>query len=165
MGKKRKAREKARVQARAELDGEAPDTRQIAARLWSVTLQLHRWLAHANHQTGITGPRLSALSSLVHGGPRTMGALAADEGIRAPSTTRLVSALETEGLVERGPDPRDGRHVIVRATERGAARLWDGSDRRIDALARLLEGEPPTALATVDGAMGILEHAIRATRG
>ncbi len=40
-----------------------------------------------------------------------------------PGLSRKVARLENEGLVERLPDPRDGRGVLVRLTRSGRAAL------------------------------------------
>jgi DNA-binding MarR family transcriptional regulator len=40
-----------------------------------------------------------------------------------PGLSRKVARLEEEGLVERQPDPRDGRGVLVRLTRAGRAAL------------------------------------------
>ncbi|MBO9578121.1 MAG: MarR family transcriptional regulator [Microbacteriaceae bacterium] len=52
-------------------------------------------------------------------GPHTLGAIAMRERVSAPAMTRTVNRLERSGLVERLPDPDDGRHVLVRLAEGG----------------------------------------------
>ncbi len=42
-----------------------------------------------------------------------------NERVTAPSMTRLVTAMEADGLVERIPSAQDGRKVFVRITTRG----------------------------------------------
>ena len=59
---------------------------------------------------GLTPARLSALSVIVFGGPQSLGALAAAEGVAGPTMTRIVDGLVAAGLAERRPDPgTDGR--------------------------------------------------------
>lgn len=93
----------------------------------------------------MTGPRLSALSVVVFGGPITLGDLAAAEQVRPPTMTRLVAALEAGGLVRREHDPDDGRVVRLRATAKGQAVLRQGRDRRVRRLAT-----PIAALSTAE---------------
>jgi DNA-binding MarR family transcriptional regulator len=52
--------------------------------------------------------------------------------------TRLVAALEAEGLVTRQADPADGRVSRVRATARGHNLLAAGRARRVASLADAL---------------------------
>jgi len=59
--------------------------------------------------------------------------LAAALGCSRPAATQLVDRLEREGLVERLPDPHDGRAKVLRLTERGrqhvglAAQAFEGT--------------------------------------
>lgn len=52
-----------------------------------------------------------------------MGAIADGLLNRASDTTRLVDRLVKDGLVERMPNPKDRRGVLVRATPAGRARF------------------------------------------
>jgi DNA-binding MarR family transcriptional regulator len=65
---------------------------------------------------GITPSQLSALAVIDRRGPLTLGELAAIEQVQPPSVSRIVGALEGEGLVEREVDDRDRRAVLVRVT-------------------------------------------------
>lgn len=71
---------------------------------------------------------------LVFGGPRTIGQLAAAEHVTPPTMTRLVAAMEREGLVARDADVNDGRVVLVNATPEGRRLLLRGRDRRLEVL-------------------------------
>lgn len=62
---------------------------------------------------------LSVLDTLALGGPRRLTELARTEQISQPGLTQLVTRLERDGLVERRPDPADGRAVLVHITENG----------------------------------------------
>src|SRR5512144_459051 len=96
------------------------DRAAIADRLHSLAIHLLRRVARSDQEGGVTGPRLSVLSVLVlGGGPRTMGELAAAEHVRPPTMTRLVQAMQAEGLVARAPAPHDARVVRIRATRAG----------------------------------------------
>src|SRR6266542_3566020 len=57
----------------------------------------------------ITASQFSALSSISHYGPITLGKLASVERLRPPTVTRMVSALEESGLVQRRADTDDRR--------------------------------------------------------
>jgi len=97
---------------------------------------------------------------LVLGGARTIGELAAAEQVRAPTMTRIARALEEEGLVEREPDPDDGRRVRLSATAKGKRVLWRGRERRIERLAELLGRLSAEDVATIRAAAELVEAAL-----
>ena len=107
---------------------------------------------------GVSGPKLSALSVLVFGGPSTLGALADAEHVRLPTISRLVDELAREGLVVRGGKPDDRRAVVVKATPRGRELLEEGRRLRMVQLAGHLARLTARELATVGRAVGILER-------
>src|SRR5436190_22891048 len=133
---------------------------ELAARIHSAALHLLRRLAQEDRASGVTPARLSALSVLVFGGERTIGALASAEGVTPPTMTRLVAGLVADGLVERSDHPTDRRAVRVRATELGRARLLAGRDRRVRALRDLLEPLNPKERRRLDQAATIVERVL-----
>jgi DNA-binding MarR family transcriptional regulator len=139
---------------------EAPQdaAERLADRLHSAAIHLLRRLRKEDAKTGLSAPRLSAMSVVVFGGPLTLGELANAEQVRPPTMTRLVSALEAEGLVTRETDPRDGRLTRIRATPKGRALLLRGRARRVALLADEVRDLPAAdrealarALATLEG--------------
>jgi DNA-binding MarR family transcriptional regulator len=130
---------------------------ELAARVHSAALHLLRRLAQEDRATGISAPRLSALSVLVFGGPRTIGALAAAEGVTPPTMTRLVAAMVADGLVERLEEPADRRVVRVQATARGRSTLLAGRDRRVATLAAMVRPLSPKERRRLDAAATIME--------
>jgi DNA-binding MarR family transcriptional regulator len=114
-----------------------------ADRLHSAAIRLLRRLRLLDDASGLSAPRLSALSVIVFRGPLTLTALAAAEQVRPPTITRLVQELERGGLVERLPDPVDRRVTRVRATAEGKRLLDAGRRARVEFLARALARLPP----------------------
>lgn len=133
----------------------------VADRLHSAALHLLRRLRTEDDALGISPPRLSALSVVVFAGPLQIGALAAAEGVAAPTMTRLVDGLERDGLVTRGPDPLDGRGVVVRATAKGTRILQRGRARRVETLARGLRTLEPAELDALVRGVDALERMLR----
>lgn len=134
----------------------------LAARVHAATLHLLRRLAQEDRATGLSGPRISALSVLVFGGPRTIGGLAAEEGVTPPTMTRLVGGLVADGLVERMPDPDDRRVVRVAATGMGRDALLAGRDRRLVALADMIAPLTPKERRRLEAAAAIIERILAA---
>src|SRR3954470_3293405 len=106
----------------------------LADRLHSAAIHLLRRLRREDDASGLPAPQLSALSVIVFGGPVTLGGLAQAEQVRPPTITKVVTALEDAGLVEREVDPDDRRVVRVKATARGTRLLQEGRERRVATL-------------------------------
>ena len=107
---------------------------QVADRLHSAAIHLLRLVRREDETSGLTAPRLSALSVVVFAGPLTLRDLAAAEGVTPPTMTRLVDGLEADGLVVRRDDPSDGRAIRIRATAKGTKLLMTARARRVAAL-------------------------------
>jgi len=132
----------------------------VAARLHSAAIQLLRRLRREDDASGLTAPRLSVLSVVVFAGPRTLGELATAEQVRPPTMTRLVAALEQQGLVRRIPDPEDGRVTRIAPTAKGRTLLLRGRGRRVSALARELRNLGQDELRTLEEAVGLIESVV-----
>src|SRR5712671_4482893 len=109
---------------------EMSKTEELADRLHSTAIHLLRQVRVQDAATGIAPARLSALSVLVFGGPVSLNGLARAEQVRPPTMSRIVDALESDGLVRRRTNEQDRRAVVIEATEKGAAILWQGRKRR-----------------------------------
>lgn len=136
-------------------------TEELASRLHSASIRLLRLLRREDEASGITGPRLSALSVIVFSGPLTMAELAAAEQVRGPTMTRVVDALVADGLAEREADAGDRRVVRVRATDRGRALLESGRRRRVRALTERLGRLADSERRALDRAAELLERVTR----
>lgn len=132
------------------------DAVATADRLHSAAIHLLRRLRAEDAASGLSAPRLSALSVLVFAGPLTMGELAAAEQVQPPTITRLVRELERDGLVARTTDPGDRRVQRVRATPRGRRLLLAGRARRVAALAADLARLAPEDRQLLDRAAVLL---------
>jgi len=116
--------------------GQAGDAHAIAERIHSAAIRLLRRLRKTDAASGLSGPKSSALSVLVFGGPQTLKDLAAAEQVRAPTMSRLVAELEAEGLATKTADRDDRRVVRIAATARGRVLLEDGRERRLEVLTK-----------------------------
>src|SRR5437868_5938952 len=77
------------------------DVADVATRLHANAIRLLRQLRREDTRTGLTPARLSALSVLVFAGPRTLRELAEAEQVTAPTMSRIVAALLSEGMITR----------------------------------------------------------------
>lgn len=80
---------------------------------------------HERGYPGITLRHIDLVPHLDAGGTRST-VLARRAGMTKQGMGKLVAELEAQGLVERMPDPADGRAQLVRFTESGQAFLATG---------------------------------------
>jgi DNA-binding MarR family transcriptional regulator len=111
---------------------------ELADRLHSTAIHLLRQVRVQDSATGLAPARLSALSVLVFGGAMSLNELAKAEQVRPPTMSRIVDALESEGLIRRTVNQQDRRAVVLEATGKGTAILWQGRKRRVKFLAKYL---------------------------
>ena len=140
----------------------ADDPHTVADRLHSAAIHLLRRLRREDDASGLSAPRLSALSVIVFAGPITLGALAAAEQVRPPTMTRVVQSLERDGLVTREAVADDARAVLIRATKLGTRLLNEGRTRRVRRLASDLAALETGELRLLARAAVLLERVTRA---
>ena len=92
---------------------------KLAEDLHRAAIYLLRTLRSSDQASGISSARLSALSVLVFGGQTSLGALARTEQVSAPTMSRLVNALEQDGLVTKKPAHNDRRLTMIAASAKG----------------------------------------------
>jgi DNA-binding MarR family transcriptional regulator len=117
----------------------------LASRLRLSVVRLNRRLRSQRTDEMVSLTQISALATLHGCGPMTPSELAASERVRPPSMTRVIAALEEEGLVSRRDHPTDGRQSIIEISPKGAQLLADeasAKERWLDKrLAELSEEE------------------------
>jgi DNA-binding MarR family transcriptional regulator len=117
------------------------DVNEVAATLRvSIGLFLRR-LRQAPAPDDLTMSEASVLVRLERGGPATSAALARLEQISPQGMGTTLAGLEARGLVQRHPDPEDGRRVLMSVTDTGSKVLWDKRNARTELLASVLSAE------------------------
>ncbi|MFD3418213.1 MarR family winged helix-turn-helix transcriptional regulator [Streptomyces decoyicus] len=89
-------------------------------------------------QGELTLPEVSVLSRLERAGSATTSDLARAEQITPQAMGMTLAGLEERGLVERRPDPADGRRVAMSMTKAGQRALRDRRSARAEQLAEAL---------------------------
>jgi DNA-binding MarR family transcriptional regulator len=133
----------------------APDA--VADAIHSAAIHLLRKIRKEDDRTGITPGRLSALSVLVFGGPMRVTDLARAEHVKPPTITRIVAALEADGLAKKISDAADRRSVRIEATRRGTRLMREGRRRRVARLGEALKELSDQDLAVLSRAAAIIE--------
>jgi len=133
----------------------------LADRLHSLAIHLLRRIRRGDDESGLSAPRLSALSVIIYRGPISLTELAKAESVTAPTMTRLVQALVRAGLVERSVDETDNRVVLLRTTAAGRQTLDVARANRLAALEELLRRLDSDEAALVERAVDALEPLFR----
>ena len=139
-----------------------PDLPALAGATRIAVGRLGRRLRQEKAEHELSDAQFGVLALLHREGPRTLGELAEAERVRPPSMTRTVGCLVDDGLVERLPDPSDGRVTRIRATALGSELVLDVRRSR-DAwlVARLRELDPAQRRLLQDAAALLREVADR----
>lgn len=132
------------------------DPLDVAARLHTAAIRLLRAVRVVDTQTGVSAPKLSALSVLTFGGPMSLSALAKAEQVRAPTMSKLVADLEAGGLVAKRADRDDKRGVRIEVTAKGRALMEEGRRRRLALLQQRLAKLSRAERAQLDEAAALM---------
>jgi DNA-binding MarR family transcriptional regulator len=138
-----------------------PVAAELATRLHSAAIHLLRRLRVEDAAIGLSGPRASALSVIVFGGPVTLGDLARVEQVRPPTMSRLVAGLVKSGLAETERDANDRRIQRIRATPKGRSLLEAGRLRRVRRLTKDLERLTAEEYTVLAAAVTTMERVAR----
>jgi DNA-binding MarR family transcriptional regulator len=108
--------------------------------------------------TELSPTAAAALATVDRHGPLSPSELAEIERIKRPTATRSLRQLEEAGLVDRTPDPADGRGALVSVNAAGRERLRRLRGRKNAYLARRMRDLPAEDVAALERAAGILER-------
>jgi DNA-binding MarR family transcriptional regulator len=108
---------------------------ELAARVRLAVGRLHRRI-RIDARESIPPLQLSALVTVEQHGPLRLSELARREAVTAPTMSRVLSALDEQGLVVRTPDPNDARGVLVELSPTGAASIAEVRTTRTALVAR-----------------------------
>ncbi|GAA2741232.1 MarR family transcriptional regulator [Terrabacter aerolatus] len=124
--------------------------------------RLRRRLRDVAELDGLTPSQTAVLSRLLGDGDATASALASAEQVRPQSMAATLAVLEERGLVERRPDPTDGRRQLVSLTSSGHSRIDVSRAAREEWLSRALTDDFTEAeRRTVVEAMVLLDRLSR----
>ena len=111
---------------------------QAASDVRVVFSRLRRRLREVAGLGELTPSQTSVLSRLDKGGPASASDLAAAERVRPQSMAATLAAIEPHGLIERTPDPHDGRRQLISLTGVGREAIAGSRRAREEWLAHRL---------------------------
>src|SRR6201993_4067419 len=111
------------------MDGVGESAVTAARELRVLFSRLRRRLRDLGVDDDLTPSQTAVLTRLWKEGASSASGLAGAEGVRPQSMATIVAALEQRGLIDRTPDPADGRRQVVSLTKAGRERAE--SDRQV----------------------------------
>ncbi|HWW67579.1 MAG TPA: MarR family transcriptional regulator [Solirubrobacterales bacterium] len=138
-----------------------------AARLRLAIVRTARRLRQeaASEATDLTPTSTAALATIERHGPLTPSELAEIERVKRPTVTRTLGCLDRAKLIERTPDPADGRSALVSVNAAGRERLRRLRGRKNAYLARRMRDLPDGDVAALERAAEILERILESEKG
>lgn len=115
---------------------------------------------------GLAAGQIPVFIALMTHGPMSQKALAQAAAIEQPTMAATLSRMERDGVIERKPDPQDGRSAIVSLTRRARLNAEDVVEviESINsaALAGLSKHERQEFLTRLRGMIALLEKTLAA---
>ncbi|HWC78649.1 MAG TPA: MarR family transcriptional regulator [Pseudonocardiaceae bacterium] len=140
-----------------ETTGSASAVALAAAEDLSTVFRRLRVLLFAAPTGGLTPSQRSVLLRLSKDGASTTTLLAIAEGVRSQSMTATLNSLDEGRLIERQPDPDDGRRKIITLSAEGRDRVAADRRERREWLAQEMDRRfGPDQLATITAALALL---------
>ncbi len=141
------------------MDGIAESAAAAARDLRVVVSRLRRQLRGLAIAGDLTPSQTAVLTRLWKEGASSASALAGAERVRPQSMATIVAALEQRGLIERSPDPEDGRRQVISLTKAGRQRAESDRQVREEWLARAIhERYSEAERRTILDALALLER-------
>jgi DNA-binding MarR family transcriptional regulator len=101
---------------------------------------------------------LSVLHTLDRTGPMRLTDLLPTEQLKQPALTSLVAKLEHDGLLQRHPDPSDGRASLISLTGAGREIVRSRHAHRVAKLTALVDRLTPEERAVLAGSVDVLHR-------
>lgn len=120
------------------MDGITESAAAAARDLRVMFSRLRRKLNGLATDGDLSPSQTAVLNRLWKEGPSSASALAGAERVRPQSMATIVAALEQRVLIERTPDPEDGRRQLISLTEAGLERAENNRQVREEWLARAI---------------------------
>jgi DNA-binding MarR family transcriptional regulator len=102
-------------------------------------MRLGRRLRRSTPTLDLSGGALALLIHLHRTGPMSGAALARAEGLQPQSLSRVLTRMESEGLIARDVDPNDRRRHVIGITDRGRRALSFAMTERRRRLAAMMD--------------------------
>jgi DNA-binding MarR family transcriptional regulator len=136
----------------------SPTRRDAAAELRATLGLLYRRLRQTREVGDLSLPESTALSRLDRHGPITAAELARLEQISPQSIGATVQSLEARELIDRSPDPGDGRRMLLSLTQAGRETVYSKRTARTEQLTEALASLTAEEQGQLTAAIPALRH-------
>jgi DNA-binding MarR family transcriptional regulator len=138
--------------------GEGTAPQEAASALQATLGRLYRRLRQTRITSDLSMPESSALSRLDREGPISAAQLSKLERITPQAMGSTLAGLAERGLLERAPDPSDGRRTILTLTPAGGEAVHSKRSARTEQLAGALARLTPSERETLVGVLPLLDR-------
>ena len=144
------------------MDEIAESALRASAEVRGVVGRLRRRLREVAADDGLSPSQVAVFSRLAKEGDSSASVLAVAEGVRPQSMAAILGALDAAGLIERRPDPEDGRRQLITLSAAGRERAAGDRQARAEWLARRLhEDFTEPERQTLIAAAALLERLVQ----
>jgi len=144
------------------VDEIAESALRASADVRGVVGRLRRRLREVAADDGLSPSQMAVFNRLAKEGDSSASVLAVAEGVRPQSMAAILGALDAAGLIERRPDPEDGRRQLITLSAAGRARAAGDRQARAEWLARRLhEDFTEPERQTLIAAAALLERLVQ----
>lgn len=137
-----------------------PPPEEIADAFFAVSHGLRRAVDGRFHHLPYSMARLRVLFQLTEQPALRMGELSQCIEVAPRTMTSTIELMERDGLVQRSPDPADGRATVVTITDKGREAFAEGRRMKASVVADLFETLDPEQQVQLYEILGRLGAAI-----
>ena len=113
-------------------------------------------------EQSLSPPQYMVLRALQRTGPMRVSDVAAHLGVTNPAASMLLQVMTEQGLVEREPDPTDGRATLLSLSPAGSTRVAEAEETRRRFMKRVTSRLSADDLRTMIRGLNELADAIAA---
>jgi MarR family transcriptional regulator for hemolysin len=109
-----------------------------------------RWLEPQLEKLGLAVAQVPVFGAIRNLGPLSQKALAQLLYVEQPTMAQLLARMERDGLIERSPDPADGRSSLIHLTPKAQKKSAPARDIILDGSRIALQGFTDREIATLN---------------
>jgi DNA-binding MarR family transcriptional regulator len=133
------------------------DQEEVVTSLCSSLNKVSRHLRHLELPKGFTPERFRTLATIQMHGPISVTGLAEREELRPATVSRMVSSLESDGLIKRREAKDDKRSVLISTTPKGRQMYVRANQRYLQYLSEAITSLEPEQIELMGDLASLLE--------
>jgi DNA-binding MarR family transcriptional regulator len=133
------------------------DQEEVVTSLCASLNKVSRHLRHLELPKGFTPERFRTLATIQMHGPISVTGLAEREELRPATVSRMVSSLESDGLIKRREAKDDKRSVLISTTPKGRQMYVRANQRYLQYLSEAITSLEPEQIELMGDLASLLE--------